>query len=262
MKTARLIAMTACALVLLALPTGSPAGASVYEGTVIFDCEEVDATGNGPHTLDRDNTGTGNEALNVLVTDGVGTVLVDFDYDSPLATYSGGIGDFEYDTPPLANPITFTLTSLAGNGLPEQVDYVQVGECEGLPYAAPTATAPESATVGETVTVSGSGCNGLPVTVRLLETGGASEALATAEGTADDAGGFAVELTVPADAPVGERVIAVRCGPATDPMSDPAVLSIALVAQPEPTPSTEAPTTSAAPATPARDGGTRPRFTG
>lgn len=110
------------------------AEASTYNGTVQFTCTGVDATDTGSHVLDRDNTGSGEEALRVEVTDGAGTVIFRRDYQNALGTYSSGIGDFAYSRAPQYNPITFTLISKAGNGLPEQVDVVATGECPGLPY--------------------------------------------------------------------------------------------------------------------------------
>jgi len=105
---------------------------SVYNGTVDFTCVNADAAGSGSHVLDRDNTGIGQEALRVDITDGLGNLIYTLTYSNVLGVFAGGIGDFFYTTPPQANPITFTLTSLAGNGLPQQVDYVQSGYCQGL----------------------------------------------------------------------------------------------------------------------------------
>lgn len=111
---------------------GPPIDHSVYNGTVIFSCTSADATGTGSHVLDRDNTGAGQEALRVDITDGLGTTIFTVTYQNVLGTFGGGIGDFTYALAPQANPITFRLTSLAGNGLPEQLDYEQQGWCEGL----------------------------------------------------------------------------------------------------------------------------------
>ncbi|MBK8024875.1 MAG: hypothetical protein IPK19_26520 [Chloroflexi bacterium] len=132
----------------------SVALASVYNGTVAFTCTEATAAGTGSHVLDRDNTGTGQEQLRVDVTDGDGTLIASFTYSNALTTYNGGIGVFNYTTAPDFNPLTFTLTSLAGNGLPEQVDYVQQGSCVGLPtYGAAGAgcglNVPSGSVVGE-----------------------------------------------------------------------------------------------------------------
>lgn len=111
--------------------------ASVYNGTVQFTCTNADATGTGSHVLDRDNTGANQEQLRIDITDGAGTLIFTLTFQNLLSTYPGGIGNFVYTTPPQYNPITFTVTSLAGNGLPEQVDFVAEGECAGLPTFEP-----------------------------------------------------------------------------------------------------------------------------
>lgn len=130
-------------LVLIAmLVFASVAFASVYNGSVTFTCLNADASGSGSHVLDRDNTGVGAEELRVDVTDGYGTLIYTLTFSNVLGTFGGGIGDFVYTTPPAANPITFTLTSLAGNGFAEQVDYVSQGSCAGLPTVGGSASCP------------------------------------------------------------------------------------------------------------------------
>jgi hypothetical protein len=109
--------------------------ASTYGGTVVFTCINADAAGTGPHTLNRDNTGAGQEALRVDITDGAGTLIYTLSFSNVLGTFAGGIGDFFYTTAPQYNPITFRLTSLAGNGFAEQVDVLVQGSCAGLPTA-------------------------------------------------------------------------------------------------------------------------------
>lgn len=111
----------------------SPAGAQNYLGTVDISCTTLDAAGYGPHVLDRDNTGLGQERLRVLVTDGAGTVLYTLTFQNVLGTFAGGMGTFPYTTAPEFNPITATVTSLAGNGLAEETQLLGVGECPGLP---------------------------------------------------------------------------------------------------------------------------------
>jgi hypothetical protein len=163
-----------------------------------------------------------------------------------LGTFAGGIGDFFYTTPPAVNPITFTLTSLAGNGLPEQTDVVAVGSCDTIPWAPPEADAPGSATAGETITVEGEGCPAGTVTAQLLDEEGSSTILAsgTTEATAFDEP-FSIEITVPDDVAAGDAVIEVFCGTADEPLSEATVLAIALTAQPT---TTTTPTTARAPA--------------
>jgi hypothetical protein len=240
--------------------TASPASASVYEGTVAIDCDNADAAGSGAHTLDRDNTGSGQESLRVEVTDGAGTIIYELTFSNVLGTFAGGVGDFFYTTPPALNPITFTLTSLAGNGLPEQVDYVQVGVCDTIDWAAPEASAPGSATAGESITIDGEGCPAGTVTADLLEEEGSTTVLATGttEATAFE-DPFSIELTIPAGAPVGDAVILVYCGTAADPISEAVVLGLSIVAQP--TTTTTIATTTTAPR-PAQPVAVTPAFTG
>ncbi|MFN7941940.1 MAG: IPTL-CTERM sorting domain-containing protein [Thermoanaerobaculia bacterium] len=107
---------------------------NTYLGITVFTCTDFTAAGTGSDILDRDNTGTGQETDNIHVTDGAGTVLYDLTFTNALGTYTGGlINTTLYVTPPRVNPITMTVTSLAGNGLPEEVDYVASGVCSGLP---------------------------------------------------------------------------------------------------------------------------------
>lgn len=120
-----------------ALFTFSAVFASTYNGIVVFSCVHVNARDTGSIILDRDNTGAGQEALRVDITDGAGTLILTETFSNVLDTYSAGIGVFVYTTAPQYNPLTFTLTSLAGNGLPEQVDFVAQGNCAGLPMFAP-----------------------------------------------------------------------------------------------------------------------------
>lgn len=114
--------------------------ASQYLGTVQITCGDFTASGTGAHILDRDNTGSGQESLRILVSDGQGTILYSLSFSNTLGTFSGGlIGTTPYNTAPQFNPITFRLISLAGNGLPEQVDVNVSGSCPGLPtVGAPT----------------------------------------------------------------------------------------------------------------------------
>jgi hypothetical protein len=114
--------------------TAEPSGASVYEGTVVFTCTTFTASGTGPHTLDRDNTGSNEERLRIDIFDGTGLELYTLTYENFLGTYSGGIiGTTPFLTEPTANPLRFVLTSLAGNGLDEQVDSDITGTCDEIP---------------------------------------------------------------------------------------------------------------------------------
>jgi hypothetical protein len=255
---------SAAAVVALVAVLGvSTADASVYEGTVELTCTTVTAAGTGAHILDRDNTGSGQEALRIDVVDGNGTPIYTLSFQNTLGTFAAGmLGTTLYTTAPEANPITFTLTSLAGNGLPEQVDVTSVGACDTIPWAAPTAAAPPSGVQGETVTVTGSGCPAGVVSAQLDHLDGDLLTM-VATGTDEVTGpedGFSIDLVIPADAPAGDALITVTCGPADDPSSDATVLPFSIVAAETPTtPSTAAPTTTAAATQPTA---TSPRFTG
>ncbi len=112
-----------------------------YLGTVQFTCTDFTAAGTGACILDRDNTGAGQEALRIDVTDGTGTVIYTLSFQNSLGTYTAGlINTTPYNVAPVANPLTMTLTSLAGNGLPEEVSFSAQGYCSGI--ATPAAAIP------------------------------------------------------------------------------------------------------------------------
>jgi hypothetical protein len=138
---------------LAAVPAGAtesgetpPEPLSTYNGEVEITCTNADAAGTGSHVLNRDNTGMGMERLNVHVIDGKGTTLYDLTFQNSLTEFVGGLGNFFYTTPPAFNPITFTLTSLAGNGLPEQIDVLEVGLCNTITFIPDTVGAVDPAT--------------------------------------------------------------------------------------------------------------------
>lgn len=90
------------------------------------------STGGATAQWDRDTSGTGDEDLRYMVTDGAGTVLFSFD-DVRAVGSTAGMASFGYTVMPSFNPIRFRLTSPAGNGFPEQVLVDMVGDCAGLP---------------------------------------------------------------------------------------------------------------------------------
>ncbi len=129
------------------------AQASVYNGTVEITCTGWTALNTGSHILDRDNTNGGRESLLIEAWDGDGTLLYSLSYSNVLTEYTGGIGSGIWTTAPNNNPITWRLTSVAGNGYVEQIDFVATGECAGLPtWAGPDQVAiPSGAVVGSFV---------------------------------------------------------------------------------------------------------------
>jgi hypothetical protein len=111
-----------------------PAFAQTYAGTTVFTCTTFTAAGTGSSTLDRDNTGVGQEKDRIEVTDGNGVLLYSLTFQNGLGVYAAGlINTTLYTVAPTANPITLKVISLAGNSLPELVQYVASGSCAGLP---------------------------------------------------------------------------------------------------------------------------------
>ncbi|MCA9906697.1 MAG: hypothetical protein KC547_22735, partial [Anaerolineae bacterium] len=125
------------------------AQAATVSGPVVLTCTGIDgsaATG----LIDRDNTGTGQESYTISVVDGAGTELYNYSATLLVSATPGPFGSTNYTTPPQYNPITLTLTSHAGNGLPEAITFTAQGTCDGLPWlAACTLNIPEGSVVGE-----------------------------------------------------------------------------------------------------------------
>ncbi len=121
-------------LLLSSLFVFSTASAHTYNGTVQITCTDFTAAGTGADVLDRDNTGVSQESVRIDVFDGAGTVIYTFSFQASLMSYAGGlINTTAYTTAPQYNPITLKVTSLAGNGLEEEVQILATGNCAGLP---------------------------------------------------------------------------------------------------------------------------------
>jgi hypothetical protein len=131
----RIVAVVIIMLLAVSFGAAAPrAHAESYQGTVDLTCTDFTAAGTGADVLDRDNTGAGQEKVQILVTDGAGTVLYELTFQNGLGSYAAGlINTTLYVTAPKFNPIVFKVTSLAGNGLPEEVEELVTGECAGLP---------------------------------------------------------------------------------------------------------------------------------
>jgi hypothetical protein len=131
MRTLRAFAL----MIVVVLSAMGSAQAFIYNGTVTFTCTDFTAGGTGSSVLNRDNTGSGQEAARIDVRDGIGNLLYTLTFANALATYSGGlILTTPYISAPAANPLSLTVTSLAGNGLAQEVDYQALGQCAGLPF--------------------------------------------------------------------------------------------------------------------------------
>jgi len=129
MATARFARAALVALLL----APAVAFADSYTGTLRITCTDASDFGPGVVTLNRDNTGTGLDAFQIVATDGGGLNLVTFNNSLPLGTYV--FGDLIYTTLPRANPITVTFTSLAGNSLGSQTVFSISGTCQALANA-------------------------------------------------------------------------------------------------------------------------------
>ncbi len=124
-----------------------PAQAAKQDGlSFLVSCEGFASFG-GSLILDRDNTGAGREAYQIVATDGDGTVL----YASPIESFLvGGVLDFprgyriSFASTPDNNPISVSLVSLEGNGLRAQTVYQTFGRCAGLPTLAQTVPVAET----------------------------------------------------------------------------------------------------------------------
>ncbi|MBZ0288738.1 MAG: hypothetical protein K8I30_14060 [Anaerolineae bacterium] len=92
---------------------------------------------------DRDNTGATQEAYDIIITDGAGTVLHQVGNNGVAIGgpyFDGPSGVIAYNTAvPQYNPITFTWISRAGGIYPSpQIAFTATGSCTGLPtYTAP-----------------------------------------------------------------------------------------------------------------------------
>ena len=125
---------------LAAILGGAAVGAQALTITgfsATFDCTHM---AHGPFTFqaDRNNTGSpppGAEMYRVEVRDGAGQALYSFtNPDWPIDNAPPqAAGSLPYSIPPTANPITFTVVSLAGNGFPEQLAVSASGSCSTLP---------------------------------------------------------------------------------------------------------------------------------
>lgn len=130
-RPAQIIAAFAVIAVASILTTGA-----ALRGTQSFQlsCTGFESNG-GRVILNRDNTGTGNESIALLATDGHGHVI----YGPVLRTLPVGTtleyprGLFQgWSNTPQANPLFFTITSEAGNGFARETVYRSSGDCRDL----------------------------------------------------------------------------------------------------------------------------------
>lgn len=121
--------------------TAGAAQAMTFTGfNATFGCT---AMGYAGYTFEMDRNNSvipGEEIYDVEIRDGAGVVLFSLlNQVRPLAgVETDGPGTVPYTTAPTANPITFTVVSQAGNGLPRQVSLNLSGSCGNLPPAVVT----------------------------------------------------------------------------------------------------------------------------
>jgi hypothetical protein len=189
-----------------AIVTAGPATAETYEGVVEYTCTTFNASGTGADILDRDNTGSGLEAVRIDVVDGTGAVIYTLNFSNPLSTYGPGlINTTPYSTPPSANPITMYVTSLAGNGLAEEVNSYGSGTCDEIPTVNCEIPAPPTEVEGTAAGAAASATATVPAVC------GDLVVTKTVTGTADPGTTFAVQVNctpppVDVELPTGEAL--------------------------------------------------------
>lgn len=129
---------------------GSPVEAMTLTAAPNYaiDCTGITQTAAAQAQWNRDTSGTGRENLQYTVTDGLGNVIFTYNDVRAVGSTATLIG-FSFTTAPLANPISFKLSSPPGNGFPEQVFVTMVGTCAGLSTKPPktVTTAPVTITI-------------------------------------------------------------------------------------------------------------------
>jgi hypothetical protein len=130
------IVLMLAVVALLAVLAGPASAVSVTGLSIDFSCDRMHVS--DPYTIvyNRDNTGSGREAVTIEVRDGMGKLLHYEAGSEPLGTVHipGGF-NISYSATPEWNPIVLRWYSDAGNGLPRQIARELGGKCEGLPWA-------------------------------------------------------------------------------------------------------------------------------
>jgi hypothetical protein len=128
-----LVVVLVFAFVLLTL---LPAQAATRSGLSFrLDCDGFTSRGGGI-ALNRDNTGSGLETITLSAVDGAGNVILSAVSSTAFVGSTLSIPDglrWNWSAEPAANPLILSVTSIAGNGLAEQVVYQAAGLCSGLP---------------------------------------------------------------------------------------------------------------------------------
>lgn len=120
--------------------------------TVTLDCSGGHYT-DFNYTFDRDNTGIGKEAFQIVVTDAGSNVVHLVSNSVTLGSYSETGADFTYNlATAVPGAIVYQWVSQAGNGFDEQVAFSYTGFCGEPPTATPTPSPTETATPGPSPT--------------------------------------------------------------------------------------------------------------
>jgi hypothetical protein len=122
-------------LILILLFSVQTAFAWTFVGySVTLNCTSWDFSA-ATRTADRDNTGTGQETRTEEIRDGGGNLLHFTQVTAPLGTISFGAGPGNsYNIMnPTSDPITYTIISIAGNGLPAETEFTATGNCGAFP---------------------------------------------------------------------------------------------------------------------------------
>ena len=105
------------------------------------------------YTFDRDNTGTGKEAFQIIVTDAGSNVVHLVNNSVDLGPYSETGADFAFNIgTAVPGALVYQWVSQAGNGFDEQVAFSYTGFCGDAPTATPTLTPTPTETPTPTVT--------------------------------------------------------------------------------------------------------------
>ncbi len=108
---------------------------SVDGGTVMsLTCTsaEFSPAETGVIHFDRDTTGDNGERLRLTVTDGKGNVLLDVYKTKIVGSTDSFSTSYSFTSAPVANPISASFYSPAGNSLPEQTLLTATFNCPGL----------------------------------------------------------------------------------------------------------------------------------
>lgn len=113
------------------------------------DCGGFTSNGGGIF-MDRDNTGQGRETIVIRAVDASGKVIFgpieETTFVGLAIDFPAGVS-FRWSADPTLNPLRVSVTSKAGNGLPEQLVYEADGLCGLLPIATNPAVVPTSTPV-------------------------------------------------------------------------------------------------------------------